>query len=128
MSLDGAIRDFIRAVVEELRPMVLEDLRRLLREERPSQMPSPIHGGAAQEMFVSAARAAEVAGVQPAAVRRWISRGDLPGHRAGRLIRVRLDDLKAFLARPSDRRDDAEVVDLDRRARNILRGRQATGS
>ena len=128
MSLDGAIRDFIRAVVEELRPVVLEDLRRLLREERPGQMPAPIDGGAVQEIFVSAARAAEVAGVQPAAVRRWISHGDLPSHRAGRLIRVRLDDLRAFLSRPSDRRDDAEVVDLDRRAQNILRGRHAAGS
>ena len=109
-------------------PVVLEDFRRLLREERPSQMPSPTRGGAVQEIFVSAARAAEVAGVQPAAVRRWISRGDLPSHRAGRLIRVRRDDLMAFLSRPSARRDDAEVIDLDRRAQNILRGRQAAGS
>ena len=128
MSLDGAIRDFIRAVVEELRPVVLEDLRRLLREERPSQVPSPNDGGPIQDIFVSAARAAEVAGVQPAAVRRWIARGDLPSHRAGRLIRVRLDELKTFLARPTDGRDDAEVIDLDTRARKILRRRQVGGS
>ena len=128
MSLDGAMRDFIRAVVEELRPAVLEDLRRLLREERPGQVPPPNDPGTIEEVFVSAARAAQIAGVQPAAVRRWIACGELPCHHAGRLLRVRLDELKAFLARPTDKRTDAGAIDLDARARSILRGRRACGA
>lgn len=128
MSLDAALRDVVRAILEELRPVVLEDLRRLLREEHGTHVPPANSGTGVQEIFVSAARAAEVAGVQPAAVRSWIAHGKLPSHRAGRLIRVRLDDLRAFLSRSSDRRDDAEVINLDRRAQNILRGRQFGGS
>lgn len=127
MSLDAAISDIVRAIVEELRPVVLEDLRRVLREEHERRVPSFGSGTATEAVFVSTSRAAEVAGVQPAAVRNWIARGELPSHRAGRLIRVRLDELKAFLACPSEKRVGGEIVDLDIRARSILR-RRGSGS
>ena len=128
MSLEGPMRDLVRSIVEELRPAVLEDMRRLLREELSAQRAAPNNRDAVHDTFLSSAQAAEVAGVQPAAVRRWIARGDVPSHRAGRLVRVRLDDLKAFLARPTGSPSAGGPIDLDARAGRILRRHQAGGS
>jgi excisionase family DNA binding protein len=93
MSLDDAIRDTVKkAVASEL-----DDLRQAIASLKASiQANAP--AAAAPHDYVDAAEAAAIAGVKAQTVRRWIARGELRGHRAGRLLRVRVDELRAFLA------------------------------
>jgi excisionase family DNA binding protein len=92
----------------DLREVVREELSVLLRGDAPKT-----------DKFMTAEEAAEVAAVDPATVRRWVNRGELPGHYAGRLLRVRLDELRAYLSRD---RSTGEPVDVDRRVAEILGG------
>ena len=56
MSLEGPMRDLVRSVVEELRPVVLEDMRRLLREEWSTQRAAPNNRNAVHDTFLSSAQ------------------------------------------------------------------------
>jgi len=44
-------------------------------------------------------QAADIVGVSPRTIRRWIDAKELPFHRLGRQIRIAEDDLAAFLAK-----------------------------
>lgn len=105
MTLDDAIRETVqKAVADEM-----ADLRRAIDALKVSiQANAPT--AAAPLEYASAEEAAAIAGVQPQTVRRWIGRGLLRGHHAGRLLRVRVDELRTFLAthgaRPTDPPDD----------------------
>ena len=109
VSLDEAIRAAVREAVRE----ELLALRAVQRAAPPAPPPSATTDG-----YVSTAEAAQIADVRPATVRTWIRQGHLRGHRAGRLVRVRLDELRAYLARATNDREG--VIDLDARARDIL--------
>jgi excisionase family DNA binding protein len=110
MGLDTSLRNVIRDVVkDEVRGVVRAELRAALATSEHAPEPT---------QYLAIARAAEIADVQPATVRAWINRGELPGHRAGRLLRVRMSDLRTFLARQGDQQETA--LDLDERARQIL--------
>lgn len=104
MTIDETIRETVhRAVADEM-----ADLRRAIDALKASiQANAP---AAAPLEYASADEAAAIAGVRPQTVRRWIGRGLLRGHRAGRLLRVRVDELRTFLAtnaaRPTDPPDD----------------------
>lgn len=114
-TLDTVLRDLVRQVVrEELPPILRQALAPVARAEpaRPAQEEANV--------YLTAKAAAEIVGVHPTAIRRWVWRGALPGYRAGRLMRVRLDELKAFLGRAPEEPD----VDVDDAARQIL-ARQA---
>jgi excisionase family DNA binding protein len=90
-TLDDAIRETVqKAVAHEM-----EDLRRSIEALKDSIR--AVQGEPPAE-YLGADEAAKVAGVQPQTVRRWVARGQLRGHRAGRLVRVRADELRAFLA------------------------------
>lgn len=92
MTLDEAIRITVKqAVASEL-----DDLRQAIASLKASIQANP--APAAPHDYVDAIEAAAIAGVKPQTVRRWIARGELRGHRAGRLLRVRVDELRAFLA------------------------------
>jgi excisionase family DNA binding protein len=100
--IEGLLADAVERATEP----VLHEVRRLrrhldsLREQRATQLPK----------YLTAEQAADIAGVSPATVRAWARRGTLQGHRAGRLLRVRLDQLEEYLSRD---RDDAGDESLD---------------
>lgn len=102
-------------VDEAIRAAVRDAISRELRTA-PSTI-TPIATASASSEYVSPARAAEIAGVRPATIREWVSRGHLPSHRAGRLMRIRTEDLHAFLARGQERKN---VVDIESRRRRAL--------
>lgn len=52
--------------------------------------------------YLSVRQIADLFGVCPKTVRRWIARGDLPATRLGRDWRVARSDLKAFAAARSN--------------------------
>jgi excisionase family DNA binding protein len=113
MTLDDAIRVAIRG---ELRAALREDLPELLRETLAVRAPA-----STDSPYLSTARAAKLAGVRPETVRSWIAGGKLPGHRAGRLLRVRRDELEALMAHGPER--GKVEVDLDTLATDIMAGR-----
>jgi excisionase family DNA binding protein len=106
----------IAATVDEaIRAAVRDAITRELRNAPSTVAPTTTPVVASE--YVSAARAAEIAGVRAATIREWVSRGRLPSHRAGRLVRVRTDDLHQFLAGSQERKG---VVDIDSRRRRAL--------
>lgn len=92
-----------------LRQLFAEELRRVVREELPAIVRKAMQeaGGVAgdradslaQADYLTAEQAAAIAGVKPETVRGWVRRGDLPSHHAGRLLRLRRDELTDFLDR-----------------------------
>lgn len=91
---EEVLRDILREVVREEFAPIVERLNRI--EAQGAQTPP------AAEEYITAAEAAKVASVRADTVREWVRRGDLPAHRAGRLLRVRRDELEAYLARQSN--------------------------
>lgn len=59
--------------------------------------------------YMSTKRAAEYADVHPQTIRKWIAEGHLRKHFAGRCIRVKREELDAYLSRNVDA--DEESVD-----------------
>ena len=106
----------VTATVDEaIRAAVRDAITRELRN--PPSTSAIAVAPAVDSEYVSAARAAEIAGVRPATIREWVSRGRLPSHRAGRLVRIKIDDLHRFLA---GGREQANVVDIEKRRRRAL--------
>ncbi len=104
MTIDEAIRAAVQdAITDELRKAV-----------KPVVQEKPVAGALE---YLSPDQAAEVAGVRAATVREWISQRKLQGHRAGRLLRVRRDELERFLAGGIVA---SEVPDLEARRRKAL--------
>ncbi len=52
-----------------------------------------------QRLFLSVSEVAFILGVSTRQVHRWIERGLLPAVRVGRLVRIREEDLNAFIQR-----------------------------
>jgi excisionase family DNA binding protein len=114
----------LETVLAEIVRLALHDeVMELLRAELPAALraalgPPPTCPPEAvpTEVYVTATRAAEIAGVRAATIRSWVVSGELRGHHAGRLLRIRVDDLHAYLARQKER----APIDLDRRAGELL--------
>jgi excisionase family DNA binding protein len=68
---------------------------------------------AAPPRFYSIDEVADLLGVSPRTVRRWIKAGKLRAHRFGH-IRIAHDDLQDFIARHEIRRDGDRRLDLSR--------------
>ncbi|MBI3203049.1 MAG: helix-turn-helix domain-containing protein [Myxococcales bacterium] len=77
-----------------LRALVREALRDVLREELPRLLP----GSTARPTYLSPKQAADVAATSVSTIRSWIRGGRLRPYRAGRLVRVRRDEVEALLA------------------------------
>jgi excisionase family DNA binding protein len=108
-----------------LRDLLVDVVSEALRQVLVPQLAPPAAAPSPQaEEYLSTAQAAAIAGVQAATVRRWMKRGLLPRHRAGRLERVRRDELHAYLARVSTPTDGG--IDVDAKADAIL-NRGSTG-
>jgi excisionase family DNA binding protein len=105
--------DDVRAIVrEETRAAVHEALEAYGRE----RVTAPPAGTAVSavddgEEYLSTQRAAVIAGVAAVTIRRWVERGQLREHRAGRLLRIRKDELLALLERSADRGTSEETED-----------------
>ena len=105
----------MRSLLDEA---ALRDLvREVLREELAAAREAP-----ARPEWVSVADAAAMASVTPDTIRESISRGILPRYKAGRVLRVRRDELEAYLANPRHERargavarelSPEELADLD---------------
>lgn len=76
------------SIEEQLADLVERTVRRVIREEL----------GTARADYLSAVEAAQVAGVSAQTVRAWIRAGKIPGYRAGRVWRVRRNELESLLA------------------------------
>lgn len=87
--------DLKSALVEALAaPEVRTALRAALAEGTPAPTTA--------EEAVSIARAAEITGTHPGTVRRWIKERRIPALHAGRHIRLRVEDLRAFMQGATD--------------------------
>lgn len=64
-------------------------------------MPTSVKNRPVERRYVSMARAAEYAGCHERTLRRHIASGELTGYRLGRVIRIDLNELEAWMA-PSD--------------------------
>lgn len=121
MSVDATLRDAVRAAVREvLAEVIRTELAPILVELRDALTARGAVNADASE-YISTRRAAEIASVQPATIRRWIAEGQLKECRAGRHIRVRLGDLRRCM----ETVDTPAVIDLETRAREMLRRRVA---
>lgn len=111
--VEGAMREVVRAETRDIRDMLLS-LLAFVRQARPTD-------DSAVSQYLSASEAGRIAGVTGQTVQRWVRRGVLPGYYAGRVLRVRRDELERFLARPTDAKEHAmDDADLDARALSIL--------
>ena len=112
-SLEAELRNLLVEVIrQEVPSIVREELRRL------ANLPAHPAAGTPVSEYLTAEDAGEIAGVRAATVRRWVHRGELPGHYSGRLLRVRLDELRAYLARD---RGTGEALDMESRVSDVLR-------
>ncbi len=110
-----------RVALEGLRLFIREVVHEVLAEERPT---SP----AAVEGYIGATEAARRAGVEPAAIRRWVKTGILvatkiPGARGWK---IRPSDLAALMSGVQGGSAPADPIDLTahRLAQSISRGRK----
>jgi excisionase family DNA binding protein len=118
MTLEETIESLFRRVAETtLRDVLREDIRQIVRQEL-QQLLAVANQPSHTDEYVSAKRAAELLGVSEQSVRRWIGSGELSVHRAGRLLRLRLQDVRDYLARSKQ----SDGLDIDARARAILAG------
>lgn len=65
----------------------------------PIERPAPDSPGRAEAPLLSAKETARLLSCSEAAVRKWVARRRLPTLKVGRLVRFRLADVEAFLAR-----------------------------
>lgn len=86
MSVEETIREAVREALRSELP----ELVRAVREA--------VGARAAGGEYLTTAEAATVAKVDQDTVGEWIRAGKLPRHRAGRELRVRRDELEAFMA------------------------------
>jgi excisionase family DNA binding protein len=104
--------DHLRSLQTALRDVVRGEIAKLRRDTPPSAV-----------SYLSTSEAARRVAVHPATIRAWITQGVLGSHRAGREIRVRVDELDAAMARMGA--DGPEEIDLDASAEAIIaRGRK----
>jgi excisionase family DNA binding protein len=90
MSALGTIDSAVRAVIGE-------ELRRVVREELPGLLAQLLPAMPGGDCYLAVAKAAEIADVHPDTIRGWVKAGHLAQHRAGRELRIRLDELRRFL-------------------------------
>lgn len=97
-----------------LRQLIADEVRRVVREELAAQrgVTSPARG------YLSIPAAADHTGIHPGTLRRWINSGALPARKAGRVWRLRIEDLESFLAR--NQAEGEGVIDLAKRAEELL--------
>lgn len=101
-----------------LRELFRTELRRVVREEVIPLLPATEKPGSPEEdRYLTPTDAAKIAGVHEKTVKKWVARGELEAHHAGRLLRIRPGDLRAYMRRGRQREG---VIDFDQRVQDIL--------
>jgi|SRR5579862_7233112 len=108
VSLD----DHLRRIVEETVRKVLLDMHAASASEAGPSIRNTMAG------YLSIAKAARHADVAPGTIRAWIKAKRLRARRAGRVYRIAIADLEAFLA-GNERQDP--ILDARARARDLAR-------
>lgn len=109
MPLDDALRAAIRA---ELNTLFEEKLKPLLLAQPITSTQIRLD----TPLYVSTAEAAKMIGVSVCTVQAWVRQNRLRAYKAGRVLRIRVDDLEAFISRAPR----GELIDLDAAARRIM--------
>jgi excisionase family DNA binding protein len=109
--LDDALRTAIRA---ELNTLFDEKIRPLL--EARSTNTTPVRNDA--PLYVSPAQAAKMVAVTAGTIQAWVRTKQLRGYKAGRLLRIKVEDLHEFMKSATV----GEVIDLDAAASRIMSG------
>ena len=117
------------ALDDALRELVRDELRNVLRSELPALLTGC--GGAAIQgqdtpRYLTTDETAKIANVNPETVREWVRAGTLHEHRAGRLLRIRLDELERYLSR-SQVATKITGADLEDRATSLVRRKNVVG-
>jgi excisionase family DNA binding protein len=104
--------------------LIEDTLRRVIREELAAALTSPsdlpLVASSPQSAYLTVSEAAHVAALHDNTIRNWIKDGSLRTLRAGRVYRIRREDLEARLAGDADRKHTTREVDIDARAAAIL--------
>ncbi len=114
--IDAALREVVREENRELRDM-LQSLLDMLRTH-------PIPTASDDPRYLSAEAAAQLAAVKAQTIQRWVRRGELRGYFAGRVLRVRQDELERYLARSPQASAGPTDADLDDMALAVVRRRK----
>ena len=96
-------------VVESSNSGIDAQLRALIAPLVAAEVKRQLAEATAPAEFMSAQEAAEFARVSDGCVRRWIREGKLVGHRAGRVLRVKREDLENLM-RGGGRGDDEDLT------------------
>ncbi len=91
-ALEAALRRLVR---DSVREVVREELSAVLGHDLSTPRPEPQVERAPQ--FMDAKAAGEVLGVTDKTIREWVRAGRLPGHWAGRLLRIERSELDQFM-------------------------------
>lgn len=110
--LDEALRAWIREAIRVEFENLPEQLAKVIGDANREH-------SAGLPVYLTAEEVAELAKVRPQTVRTWVSSKVLPGHYAGRKLRIRLDELEDFMKR---QRAGAEpsADDDEKRVREIM--------
>lgn len=106
---------------ELLREVVREEIHAVLGREGKDVTRTPREGEVDEPRYVTVAEAARIGCVHVATIRGWIKAGHLGRYSAGSALRVKLDELHAFMARGLH---SEGAANLERRAGEILAGRR----
>lgn len=110
---DEAMRELVRnAVRSEIRELP-EQLKALVSELQKSGSTSDL------PVYLTAEEVADLAKVRPQTVRSWVNNKVLPGHYAGRKLRIRLDELQDFMQRERST-DEPTAGDDEKRVRELV--------
>lgn len=75
-----------------------ETVRAFVREVVREELAGRAATSDDRDRYLATAAAAELAGVAEGTIRRWVREGRVPGHRAGRVLRVRSSDVHRLLS------------------------------
>lgn len=94
---------------------IAETLRDLVRDLVRDELARALAARDAPVEYLTVAQAASVAQVARGTVRRWVREGRLADHRAGRVVRVRRDELDRVMRgqRRADGLTPEQQADLD---------------
>lgn len=110
---DEAMRELVRNAVRSEIKELPEQLKALVAELQKSGTTSDL------PVYLTADEVAEVAKVRPQTVRSWVSNKVLPGHYAGRKLRIRLDELEEFMQRER-KTEEPTASDDEKRVRELV--------
>lgn len=114
-SIDTALR----ALMSELLEPLVTEVRELrtavsLLSDKDARLPGDAE-------YTSVPNAAQLVGVDPRTIRAWIGEGQLRAYGSKGIRRVRIDELHNLMAAGSSS-NNGDVIDLNKRAREILAG------